>query len=199
MLLVLKLIFSKVLGFLSTVLEFAIKNWQVVVPALTILFLFWQWRSTESDLVKKTNELDSYVKQNETAAKVRDAENKAKELFYQNAMSEIRKQESANYAKLEGDFYALERNKSAADRSLADMRERLQRQLSEASTAKGLPEIRDRLIGLTAGGGDCDSSDTGQALKNYTDALEQACALTTQDYNTLYRRCDASKKAFESQ
>jgi hypothetical protein len=197
--LALKLLLGGLLKKLLSLLQFAIEHWRIVLPALLIGFLWWQWYTTDNALQAKTKELADYIQENETAAKVREAENKAKEDFYKQAMSDIRKEEAGRYATLEGAFYALDKNKRAGDRTIADMRDQLRRQLEEASATQGLPGLQGRSIGLTGSGENGDAIDLGQALESYVDTLEQACALTTQDYNTLYRRCAASQRAFGSE
>jgi hypothetical protein len=175
---------------------FCIEHWKIVVPVAIVAVVLWQWYAAERDLQKVAHEYAVHLAEDETASKVREAENAAKDLRMKETVSDLRTEHTRELTILERNLNEAQTGKRTADRTIADMRDRLRQQLETAGASPGLSGLRDRSLWATESGGDGDAADPGQAVAQYVDDLEVGCAITTADYNSLYKRCEAANKIY---
>lgn len=192
----LKLFLGGLLKKMMAVVGFCIEHWKIVVPVAIAAFVLWQWYAAEQDLQQVTHEYADHLAADETAIKVRDAENAAKDLRMKETVSELRIEHGKELTILEGNLNEAQTGKRTADRANADLRSRLREQLEAADATPWLPGLSDRPDGTAGSGGDGDAADPGQAAERYIETLETACAVTTADYNSLYKRCETANKIY---
>ena len=180
-----------------TLLAFMLKPRQVFLPLLIpvaiCLGVYVLWGRYD-DL---HTEYYAHLASDHAAKVERDAENRAKDASMKYIIEQTSKLHAVQLDILKGQYYALDKQKRGADRTVADLRRQLQWDLAEAANAR-LPSIPGGYLRPPESWPDGNSADLGQTFTDadYIDKLELGCAITTSDYNTLYERVEAANNIY---
>lgn len=171
---------------LSKLLEWAIANWQLVLFAVLVLAVYYYQNKAEAIQL----EFDRHLAVDVAAAEKRRVENQIKTEHFNKALQESEAQHLAQMASLQLDRQReakalkelYEKDKTGFKFRLDAYADRMLLERERAAAA-GLPPPEGDSLGLTQAESDCYAAYT---------SLENACRITTIDYNRLRAWADAT-------
>jgi hypothetical protein len=189
-LLIAKSFISNAISILTKLIEFAIKHWQLVLFSALIITCFILY----SKLNSVQFEYDQHLISDMKAAEDRRAENEKKEYRHQIAIEEAHAEsviliekfnlDRKRYTKELKDLYDAKTNSTYRLNSYADW----MRLEQERKATAGLPDTEANTSSHSEGWRECHAA-------YFT--LEQACRITTIDFNELRKWADAACQTVE--
>lgn len=172
-------------------LPFIQANWRVVLPVVMVALAYWYMSSLQSQRDEALYALERYKLESSIAQQKRGVENAEKERLVTAALEKLRDRHADEINQIKEQYDATRNNdKATADRTIAQWRERVR--LEVARYADGLPNDASPTEGTAGSGGDCNAAPIRQAYET----LEHACAITTADYNSLWRKWDTACQVY---
>lgn len=179
-------------GLISAVVRFVAENWRWVLPLVAACLLILFIRSIQHERDAAIKALADHIQQDKSAADQRKAENAAKESA---AKAALDAQTAIHGIEIDQIRRAYEARNGTDKKYLNDRvdawRERLRLELQRQAAA-GLSDIPAPSGESSEGRGNCDAAAAGRAY----DTLATACAVTTTDYNALWRSWDKACAVF---
>jgi hypothetical protein len=173
-------------SFFSTAISFFIKHWRIILPLLVVIYCWYEYSSQVRRADKAEYALATYIQ---------DAEAKSREIQSQNnvKLAVAKKTLEINEARAKNQMKAEKLDRQRETKGLKDLYEkrdsntkfnfserlRMQSEIHRNATA----EIEGDTSGFTEGKRDCNSAYL---------TLEDACKVTTIDYNRLRTWADVA-------
>jgi hypothetical protein len=170
MLLIAKLLFTRLLSGVMAVISFAMAHWRVVIPVLIVILTLLYINGLKRDIAS----LEKVISDNQAQVEKEKAEAQRKEQAALTKVLIIEKSHKEQLAKLNLDRTRETNSLKAIYENKLNTLNRNSNRLPNKST-EGLPISASDTKGLAEGGGECDA--------NYS-TLERACQITTIDFNT---------------
>lgn len=179
-------------------LAFMVEHWRVFLPVLIVGLTLWHINSLTQQRDDARTEYANHLAEDAAAMVERAAENRAKDASMQYIIVQTGKVHDRQFDILKGQYDALDKQKRGADRTNADIRSQLRRELEKAANATRLSCLPGGSFKSPESWPNGDSADTRETLTDadYIEKLELGCAITTADYNTLYERVEAANQIY---
>jgi hypothetical protein len=165
-------------------ISFMVKHWRVFLPLLMVLGAWWYVTGLQKQRDDAISALNTYVAEAKAAKVKRAADNLDKERSIKSALEVVAVTHEHAIGDIRREYDA--KVKTTVDLNDANWRKRLRNQV--ASTTSGVSSIPETSGKPSEVGRDSDAATI--------ETLETACAVTTQDYNSLWESWDKSCKVY---
>jgi uncharacterized membrane protein YvbJ len=184
---------SLILGWLLGKVKGVLNYWPEILVAVVIVLAIYQYNRvvSEKDTIQKS--FEAHLKADDDATASRLEDNHQKELQAEKKQAEVSLSHLDELNKLRSYYEdAINGKTGKYDASINLWRERVLAEFTKNLTTEGLPDIQSPSNGSTT---ESQNSDTATLRQSYRQ-LEEACAITTADYNALWDSWNESCTTF---